>query len=184
LRRITRITELALWRFPARRRRYVTHVPKRYLVVYLNDHLAGSTLGVELARRTLRENPTGELGDFLRGLEIEIVEDRKTLLSLMQALGVAPSRAKVAAGWAAEKIGRAKLNGQLTGYSPLSRLVELEGLADGIDAKLAMWLALERIQDRDERLRSFDLAGLARRARSQRERLEPCRLEAAAVAFE
>ena len=31
--------------------------------------------------------------------------------------------------WSAEKFGRLKLNGQLSGYSPLSRLEELEILA-------------------------------------------------------
>jgi hypothetical protein len=155
----------------------------RYLPIYLNDHLGGSTVGLELVRRTLHENPTGELGDFLRGLEAEIAEDRESLLRLMRALEIDPSRLKVAAGWLAEKIGRAKLNGQLTGYSPLSRVAELELLAVGIEAKLAMWLALERIEDRDERLRAFGSSRLAERARSQRERLEPHRLEAAAAAL-
>ena len=43
----------------------------------------------------------------------------------MDDLGVG-SRAKDGAAWVAEKLGRLKTNGQLTGYSPLSRLVELE----------------------------------------------------------
>lgn len=159
-------------------------MPPRYLPIYLNDHLAGSTFGLELARRTLRENDRGELGDFLRGLVTEIGDDRETLLSLMRTLGIAPSKARVTAGWLVEKIGRAKLNGRVVTYSPLSRLVELEGLAGGIEVKRAMWLALESIQHRDERLRSVDLRGLAERARSQRERLEPHRLAAAATAFD
>ena len=45
-------------------------------------------------------------------------------------------------GWTGEKLGRLKLNGQLLGYSPLSRLIELEGLMLGIAGKLAMWIAL------------------------------------------
>ena len=36
-----------------------------YLAIYLNDHLAGSTAGVELARRTAHENDGSELGAFL-----------------------------------------------------------------------------------------------------------------------
>ena len=158
-------------------------MPSRYLPIYLNDHLAGATIGLELVRRTLHENETGELGDFLRSLEAEIAEDRETLLSLMRTLEVEPSRLKVAAARLAEKVGRAKLNGQLTGYSPLSRVAELELLAVGIEGKLAMWLALERIEDRDDRLRAFGFSRLAQRARSQRERLEPHRLEAAAEAL-
>lgn len=102
---------------------------------------------------------------------------------MIHALGLEPARAKVAAGWAAEKLGRLKLNGQLTGYSPLSRLVELEGLASGINAKQALWLSLGRVRDRDTRLGRFDFDALAGRAHGQRERLEPFRLAAAATAF-
>ena len=46
---------------------------------------------------------------------------------------------KSAGAWTAEKFGRLKPNGQLTGYSPLSRLVELEGLKLGITGKLGLW---------------------------------------------
>ncbi len=46
----------------------------------------------------------------------------------MAALGVPQDRVKNAMGWGAEKLGRLKPNGQLTGYSPLSRMVELKGL--------------------------------------------------------
>ena len=170
-------------RFVALRVRYRPLVSSRRLAIYLNDHLAGSTVGVELARRSLNENRGTELGDFLRELLTEIVEDRGTLLQLMERLDVASSRPKTAAAWTAEKLGRLKLNGQLGGYSPLSRLLELEGLASGIESKRCLWLALARIRERDHRLREVDLDGFAERARSQRERLEPHRLAAAADAL-
>jgi hypothetical protein len=155
----------------------------RLLSIYLNDHLAGSTVGVELTRRVLRENDGSELGTFLRGLLSEIEEDRATLVQLMERLSIQHSRAKTAAAWTAEKLGRLKLNGQIRGYSPLSRLVELEGLATGIEGKRSLWLALAEIRDRDERLLELDLDALAERARSQRDRLEPYRLAAAAAAL-
>ena len=47
-------------------------------------------------------------------------------------LGIAVDRFKVTGAWAAEKIGRLKLNGRLREYSPLSRFVELDFLAMGI----------------------------------------------------
>jgi hypothetical protein len=158
-------------------------VPARYLPIYLNDHLTGSTIGVELVKRARSENEGTELGSFLGELCRELVEDRRALMSLMRDLGIAPSRAKIAAGWIAEKLGRLKLNGEVTEYSPLSRLVELEGLASGVEAKLAMWLALQEIRDNDERLRSAPLDDLIAGARSQRERLEPHRRAAARTAF-
>jgi hypothetical protein len=158
-------------------------MPARYLPIYLNDHLTGATIGVELARRARSENEGTELGSFLEELCSELVEDRRALMSLMRDLGVAPSRAKIAAGWIAEKLGRLKLNGEVKEYSPLSRLLELEGLSSGVGAKLGMWLALQEIRDHDERLQSARLDDLVARARSQSARLEPHRLAAAQTAF-
>lgn len=119
--------------------------PSKYLATYLNDHLFGATAGTELARRAARENQGSELGAFLEGLVRELEEDRETLLALMRELGVKPDQLKVAAGWTAEKVGRLKPNAQLRGYSPLSPLVELEGLLVGIQGKLAMWQALAEV---------------------------------------
>jgi len=143
-------------------------VHRRLLAIYLNDHLAGATVGVELTRRAARENTGSELGVFLREVLLpEIREDRQTLERLMGWFGIARSRPKVGAAWAAEKVGRLKLNGELTRYSPLSRLLELEGLAVGIQGKRALWLALEAMADSGEPLEGFDFRALAERAESQ-----------------
>jgi hypothetical protein len=160
-------------------------VHRRLLAIYLNDHLAGATLGVELALRAARENTGSELGVFLGEVLLpEIREDRQTLERLMGHLGIGRSRAKVAAAWAAEKAGRLKLNGELTRYSPLSRLLELEGLAVGIEGKRALWLALAATVDSgDDGIAGFDFRALAERAASQRERLETHRLAAASDAL-
>ena len=119
--------------------------PSKYLATYLNDHLLGATVGTELVRRAARENQGSELGAFLTGLAREIEDDRETLLAVMAELGVKPDRLKVAAGWTGEKLGRLKPNAQLRGYSPLSPLVELEGLLIGIQGKLAMWQVLAEL---------------------------------------
>jgi hypothetical protein len=159
-------------------------VHRRLLAIYLNDHLAGATLGVELTLRAARENTGSELGVFLRQVLLpEIREDRQTLERLMGWLGIARSRPKVAAAWAAEKVGRLKLNGELTRYSPLSRLLELESLAVGIEGKRALWLALEATADSSEPVEGFDFRALAERAKSQRQRLETHRLAAASDAL-
>ncbi len=60
----------------------------------------------------------------------------------MDHLGVTENRVKMPIAWAAEKVGRLKPNGQLTGYSPLSRLIELEGPRARGDGKLALWRSL------------------------------------------
>jgi hypothetical protein len=148
-------------------------VPNRYLPIYLNDHLAGATLGVELGRRALRQNRDDA---FLQWLVPQLEEDRHALLTLMDDLGVRRSVPKAGGAWLAEKLGRLKLNGHIASYSPLSRLVELEGLASGIDAKLGLWRALSAAG-------VADVDHLADRAREQRERLEPLRLEAARACY-
>lgn len=146
-------------------------VPSRYLSIYLNDHLAGATAGVELARRVRASNP--ESVDFagpLADLCAEIEADRETLERAMAELGVRRDPVKAKAGWLAEKLGRLKLNGHLRGYSPLSRVIELEGLALGIAGKAAMWATLRRALG--DEWHGFDFAALAERALRQRERAE------------
>jgi hypothetical protein len=148
----------------------------RYLPIYLNDHLAGATLGVELARRSSRSNEGTEVGEFLAWLHGQLVEDRAALVAVMKRRGARQSLAKVAGGWVAEKVGRLKPNGHLTTYSPLSRLLELEGLAGGIELKRALWLALQESG-------AEEMQALIDRAVEQRERLEPHRAAAARAAL-
>lgn len=143
----------------------------KYLATYLNDHLAGSTAGLELARRAASENDGTPLGRFLTGLAEEIAEDRQALEEIMDKLGVGIDHKKVAAGWLAEKAGRLKPNAQLLGYSPLSPLIELEGLSVGVEGKRAMWRALREVADEHD-LDAARLDELAKRARRQRDRLE------------
>jgi hypothetical protein len=150
----------------------------KYLATYLNDHLAGATAGGELVRRAARENEGSELGAFLSELAVEIAADRDTLETIMSELGVKTDRAKVAAGWAVEKVGRLKPNAQLRGYSPLSPLVELEGLLVGIQGKLALWRALAEIAE-EVGLDRARLEALAARAEGQQADVERHRLEVA-----
>jgi hypothetical protein len=152
--------------------------------IYLNDHLAGATGGLELAKRSRAQNEGNEYGGFLAELVREIEEDRKTLETLMDRLEVGRDRLKGTAAWAAEKLGRLKLNGQLTGYSPLSRLLELELLSLGVEGKLSLWRSLKQAAPSDDRLREFDFEALIRRAQAQRRRLERHRLRAAKEALE
>jgi hypothetical protein len=155
----------------------------RLLAIYLNDHLAGATMGIELTRRSLRANRGTELGRFLEALLQEIQEDRRTLESMMEALGVPKSAVKPRLAVAAERVGRLKLNGQLTGYSPLSRVLELEGLTIGVAGKLSLWRNLRDGAGLAERLPDVDLDALIARAERQLSAIAEHRVAAARVAL-
>ncbi len=151
------------------------------LEVYLNDHLAGATGGVELARRLRASNRDDAVfGETLSRVCAEIEADRAVLERVIEGLGYTRSKVKPAAAWVAEKLGRLKINGQLRGYSPLSRLIELEGLLIGITGKIGLWQTLTELgagEDLDA-----DLEQLTARAAAQRAAIDDLhRIAAAAV---
>lgn len=148
------------------------------LSTYLNDHLGGATAGRDLAERLLEQNRATRYEPFLERVSQEISEDRETLLAVMRRLDISESRLKVAGGWAGEKLARLKPNERLTGYSPLSRLLELEGLATGVQGKLSLWQVLGACAGAEPELREIDFMALEQRARRQLEGLEEHRVEA------
>jgi len=156
---------------------------EKYLRIYLQDHLAGSTAGLELARRTRGANEGTEYGPPLAKIADEIEADRRMLQGIMEDLGFGGDRLKIAGAWALEKVGRLKLNGELTGYSPLSRLVELEGLLTGITGKKGLWISLLEVAPSEPRLDAGVLGRLRDRAEEQRTTVEELREKAAREAF-
>ena len=150
----------------------------KYLPIYLNDHLAAAVAVVQLARRAARQNRGSEYGDALERLAAEIDEDRHALQRLMKQLGVRGDPVKLLASVAGEKLGRFKLNGELTRYSPLSRLEELEVLGLGVEGNLALWRTLRTNVEVEA-----DFDALIQRATAQRRRLERLRVKAAAETF-
>jgi hypothetical protein len=101
----------------------------------------------------------------------------------MAALGVGSDRVKLLGAWVVEKVGRLKLNGRLLGYSPLSRLMELEILLLGVTGKLALWRALHQLALQEPRLDRGDLERLMERAAGQLQEMETLRERAVADAF-
>jgi hypothetical protein len=153
------------------------------LAIYLQDHLAGATLGVELARRAASQNAATPLGEILETVKHEIEDDRASLNTIMSALDISSDRLKKAAAWTGEKAGRLKLNGRLTSYSPLSRVVELEALIAGVNGKRALWRALRPLAENDPRLQADQLEELLARADRQLETLWSVHSDAAHAAL-
>lgn len=150
------------------------------LGIYLNDHLAGATLGAELAARIAHEHRDwGEAGTLDR-LAAEIAEDRGSLLALMSAVDVPVRQYKVVLGWVAEKLGRVKPNGHVLERSPLSSLEEIEMMRLGVEGKTSCWRTLQVLADRDDRIDRAEVDRLLERATAQSETLESLRLQATA----
>jgi hypothetical protein len=156
----------------------------KYLPIYLNDHYAGSTAGVELAKRAAKNNRDNtEFGTALANLARDVDEDRDSLKQLMDRLGVSEDRIKATLFWVGEKVGRLKPNGELLQFSPLSRVVELEGLITGVSGKLSLWRTLIELAPQDERLNEGELTALADRAEDQLGRLHTLCSAAGLIAF-
>ncbi|MFW3367562.1 hypothetical protein [Rhodococcus qingshengii] len=154
----------------------------KFLRIYLNDQLA---LGLmwQLARRAQRHNAGTDLGDALAHVSTAITEDIATYRAMMHSLRMRTNPIKLGAVIIAERLGRGKLNGQLRGYSPLSRFTELEILIMGIDRKKQLWTTLSDIAELPTRVPDIDFAELIDRAERQRAELTPFRIRTGKDAF-
>ncbi len=157
--------------------------PAQLLGVYLNDHLAGATGGLELVRRLAGAERDWSGGPELTRLADEIAADRVSLRSIMASLEVSPALVKTWLGWIGEKVGRLKPNRRVLGRSPLSRVIELELMRLGVEGKLAGWRTLLVVAEHEPRLSVEQLDGLVQRATEQSATLEELRRRAATEAF-
>lgn len=153
------------------------------LDIYLNDHLAGATLGCDHARRLEAVYEGTPFGTVMAQIAMEIEEDRDTLVDLMERLDTPRNAVKAATAWVAEKAGRVKFSGVSSGDRELGNYLALETLSLGVEGKRCLWTALEAIASDYPPLAATDLAGLIARAQAQRAALEEQRLATAQKAF-
>ena|ERR1700692_2634435 len=147
------------------------------LATYLNDHLGGAQIALQLleAMRTEHDNPA--LREFAGTLLPEISADDRTLQSIAEKIGAGPSAIKQASGWLLEKASRLKLGH--TGSTNFEMFESFELLALGIQGKICLWKALNVASDLDSRLREFSFDELIDRAQRQYEQVEMERLQLA-----
>jgi hypothetical protein len=148
------------------------------LGIYLNDHLAGATGGVELARRLAGEDHS----EVMARLAEEIAEDRDALVEMMAALDIPVRQYKIWLGWTGEKVARLKPNGRVVSRSPLSHVIGLEMMRLGIEGKASGWRTLRA--RKDSRLDTNRLDRLIDRAHQQATQVEQLRERAAEEAFD
>ena len=98
----------------------------------------------------------------------------------MERLDVRKKKLRLAVAAVTEAAGRLKPNGRMVGYSPLSRVIELEALTIGITGKLELWQSLKAT---GESVDGVDPDALIERAEDQRGRVREMRLHASREAF-
>jgi hypothetical protein len=147
------------------------------LVTYLNDHLGGAQVAIELLEAMRERHDDEKFREFAKALLPEIQADDQTLQSIVEKVGQDSSAVKKAGGWLLEKFARLKLGH--TGSTDFELFESLELLALGIQGKLCLWKALQVASGVDSRLRQYDFAELVRRAEQQYDNVESQRLELA-----
>lgn len=154
-----------------------------HLVTYLNDHLAGSVVALELLDGLEREHAGTPIARFVAGLRGEIEQDRGELGTLMTRLNITESLPRKAVAWLTEKATALKLRLDDPHEGPLRLLESFEGLSLGIEGKRLLWRSLQAASAGTPDLQGPDYDRLAGRAEEQRRGLEPLRIEAARAAL-
>ncbi|MFN8662984.1 MAG: hypothetical protein U0075_13910 [Thermomicrobiales bacterium] len=146
------------------------------LAIYLNDHLAGSVIALEMLEDLAGDPEIAQLRE-------DILADREVLERLMSRTGAEISQPRQAAAWLTEKLGDVKLYLDDPDQGALRRLEMLETIAMGIFGKESLWASLQAAIPGNALLQTEDFTALRLRAQQQRERIEPLRLAAARAAF-
>ena len=154
-----------------------------FLQIYLRDHEAAALGGLELFRRSCKANRNTAYGSELERLTNEVRSDLEELRSLCRKFEVKFSNVERALSLTGVTVGRLKPNGRVFTYSPLSRVLELEGLSGGVIAKLRMWESLRVLAPVEPRLNGADLTRLAAGAQAQLDALRRLHDMAAQEAF-
>lgn len=155
----------------------------RLVEIYLDDHWAGAAAGIAVARRLAANNSNTQWGARLSDLVDQIEEDDETLARIRSSLGVDGGKAKRVLALAGERLARLKLNGRLISYSPLSRLLECEGIEAGVSAKRRLWSALLVGMGDFPELSEYDFERLMQRADDQLDLLRQFHSHAASIVF-
>jgi hypothetical protein len=144
------------------------------IATYLNDHLAGSVVALELLEHLEKDYEASALEGFFRQLHADIAKDRDDLQELMARLDISESKTRKASAWLAEKMTELKLRIDDPQGGSLRLFESLEALSLGIEGKRSLWLALAAAAEKSPSLKLIDYTYMAERAQEQRDRNESC----------
>lgn len=115
---------------------------KDLISLYLSDHLTGATAGTNRIERMAADFVDTPVYADLAGLAEGIRANREFLRNLIDDLGFARRPYRQAAAWAAERVGRLKLNGRVIERSPMTMLLETELMRSGVQGQVGLWETL------------------------------------------
>ncbi len=156
---------------------------RHLLSIYLNDHLAMIQAEAALTRRMQSSNRDSPLEHLLCRHADQVHEQRRSLELLMDRLHIKRNRVKLLGAQLGELFGRLKLNGRLLSYSPLSRMLELEGLSLAVEARAALWGNLAALRNTSLAIRSVSIKKLLSRTHGQKQSIGRYRRQAAVSAL-
>ena len=150
--------------------------------IYLNDHRGLLAAEQALAARSLSSNEGTDLGHLLQAVVDQNAADQVVVDQLLERTDGSQNPLKRFAAIIGERFGRLKMNGQLTGYSPLSRVIEVEALLASTAMRRGMWNAVVAMAIDDGV--TTDAATRAEHAARQHSRLGEHHAAAVRSAFE
>ena len=151
------------------------------LVTYLEDHMAGADLAIDLLQSMKARSDDQSLSQFAANILVDVEQDEKALHDFAKTIGTGSSILKDAAAWVGEKASRIKLGSGSSG--DFGTFEALEFLSLGIQGKLSLWHALQVMAGSDSRLSALDLDNLIVRAKTQYAKVEEQRLIFAKIAL-
>ena len=128
-----------------------------HLATYLNDHLAGSEVALELLEHLQRLVPGAPAGQFAAELQAEIAADRQELEALMARFQIPHSRTRKVAAWISEKFTQLKLLLDDRKGGALRLLEIWDALSLGIEGKRLLWCTLASALEGRPELAAIDL---------------------------
>lgn len=120
-------------------------VNARFLRSYVGDHVAVAAAVGGLARRMASAERWRAHRPVFEALVGVLAEDERELQAVLSRRGIRRVTLKALLARRAELGGRLKVNGRIVEGSPLTRLVELDGLRFGLAACEAPWAALREV---------------------------------------
>ena len=154
-----------------------------HIATYLKDHLAGSEAALEILDHLERTHGTGIVGDMVRRLRPEFIEERKEIGKLLDQLDGSTSVPRRVVGWLSEKALQLKLIADDPGGGSLRLLEAVETLELGVHGKLGLWKALEANEQLIPVFATVQYDPLIGQAEAQETLIESVRLDAARSAF-